>query len=183
MCNISTFLLKLEFDICKTCLEIEVQAAAPNRKGPSKGIPEWNTGVKVEVMFDSTFQPVGARAAQLKSQLGKIVRDGHRIPLTIIDWKSVGDDVKERIWTEVKVYLLFIFVGKKFKIMVFVIFWLRMVRIKVLHGINTIFHFHCIFHLHQCAYGCDIFENLRNVHILVSFSKHPNLLMFRRKIC
>lgn len=126
-------------------------------------------------MFDSTFQPVGARAAQLKSQLGQIVRDGYRIPLIIIDWKSVGDDVKEGIWTEVKVYLLFI--------MTFVIFWLRMVRIKVLHGINKIFHFHCIFILHQCAYGCDIIENLKNVNILVSCSKHPNLLMFRRKIC
>ena len=102
---------------------------------------------------------MGDRAAQLKSQLGQIVRDGHRIPLTMIDWKSVGDDVKEGIWTEVKVYILFIFAGQNFKIMAFVIFCLRKMRTKVLHGINEGFRFHCMVNLHQCAYDCDIFDN------------------------
>ena len=54
-------------------------------------------------MFDSKFQPIGERAAQLKSQLGKMVRDGRRIPLTILDWKAVDLKVKEEIWDEVKV--------------------------------------------------------------------------------
>ena len=73
-------------------------------KGQSKGIPEWNTNVKVYVQFNGVnFQPVGERAGKLKSQLGQIVRNGHRVPLNIIDWKKVGDDVKERIWEEVKV--------------------------------------------------------------------------------
>ncbi|KAM5577136.1 hypothetical protein ABKV19_007805, partial [Rosa sericea] len=85
---------------------VEVQVTAANTRGQSKGIPEWNTGVKVEIMFDSTFQPIGDRAAQLKSQLGQIVGDGQRIPLTIIDWKSVGADVKDGIWKEVKDNLL-----------------------------------------------------------------------------
>ncbi|KAL6180598.1 hypothetical protein ACLB2K_047259 [Fragaria x ananassa] len=71
-------------------------------RGHSKGIPEWNTGEKVHIMFDSKFQPIGERAAQLKSQLGKMVRDGRRIPLTILDWKAVDLKVKEEIWDEVK---------------------------------------------------------------------------------
>ncbi|KAK9911229.1 hypothetical protein M0R45_035150 [Rubus argutus] len=72
-------------------------------RGQSKGIPEWNTNVKVHVQFNGVnFQPVGERAGQLKSQLGQIVRNGHRVPLNIIDWKKVGDDVKEGIWEEVK---------------------------------------------------------------------------------
>lgn len=91
---------------------MEVQATAESSRGQNKGISEWNTGVKVEIKFDSTFQPVGDRAAQLKSQLGQIVRDGQRIPLTIIDWKSVGAEVKDGIWKEVKVHMSFIFVGK-----------------------------------------------------------------------
>ncbi|KAL6184927.1 hypothetical protein ACLB2K_041062 [Fragaria x ananassa] len=75
-------------------------------RGHNKGIPEWNTREKVNIMFDSKFQPVGERATQLKSQLGKIVRDGRRIPLTIMDWKSVDDKVKEGIWNEVKTNLV-----------------------------------------------------------------------------
>ncbi|KAL6141937.1 hypothetical protein ACLB2K_060223 [Fragaria x ananassa] len=71
-------------------------------RGHNKGIPEWNTGEKVNIMFDSKFQPIGERATQLKSQLGKIVCDGRRILLTIMDWKSVDDKVKEGIWNEVK---------------------------------------------------------------------------------
>ncbi|KAL6225623.1 hypothetical protein ACLB2K_004472 [Fragaria x ananassa] len=50
--------------------------------------------------------PAPKRATQLKSQLGKIVRDGRRIPLTIMDWKSVDDKVKEGIWNEVKTNLV-----------------------------------------------------------------------------
>nr|XP_011457665.1 PREDICTED: uncharacterized protein LOC105349524 [Fragaria vesca subsp. vesca] len=71
-------------------------------RGHNKSIPEWYTGEKVNIIFDSKFQSVGERATQLKSQLGKIVRHGRRIPLTIMDWKSVDDKVKEGIWNEVK---------------------------------------------------------------------------------
>nr|XP_011465505.1 PREDICTED: uncharacterized protein LOC101297846 [Fragaria vesca subsp. vesca] len=71
-------------------------------RGHNKCILEWNTGEKVNIIFDSKFQPVRERATQLKSQLGKIVRDGRRIPLTIMDWKYVDDKVKEGIWNEVK---------------------------------------------------------------------------------
>nr|XP_011461038.1 PREDICTED: uncharacterized protein LOC105350533 [Fragaria vesca subsp. vesca] len=85
---------------------MEAEDTTVNGRGHSKGIPEWNTGVKVEVLLDSNFQPVGDRAAQLKSQLGKIVRDGQRIPLTIMDWKSVGKKVKDEIWKEVQDNLL-----------------------------------------------------------------------------
>ncbi|XP_062004726.1 uncharacterized protein LOC133721963 isoform X2 [Rosa rugosa] len=85
---------------------VEEQANTPTSKvarGHSKGIPEWNTGVKVHVQFNGiNFQPVGERAGQLKSQLGQIVRNGHRVPLNILDWKKVGNDVKEEIWEEVK---------------------------------------------------------------------------------
>lgn len=61
----------------------------------------------MKINFDSKFQPVGPGSVQLKSQLGLIMRDGHRIPLTYLDWKSVGDEIKEDIWDEVKVNLLY----------------------------------------------------------------------------
>ncbi|KAL6194344.1 hypothetical protein ACLB2K_035428 [Fragaria x ananassa] len=82
-------------------------------RGHNKGIPEWNTGENVNIMFDSKFQPVGERATQLNSQLGKIVRDGRRIPLTIMDWKSVDKKVKEGIWNEVKTNLVDVLEGYK----------------------------------------------------------------------
>ncbi|XP_062028834.1 uncharacterized protein LOC133744808 [Rosa rugosa] len=87
-------------------LEAEAQSATFITRGHNKGIPEWNTGVKIKIMFDSNFQPIGERATQLKSQLGQIVRDGQRIPLTLLDWKAVGPDVKEGIWKEVQQNLL-----------------------------------------------------------------------------
>ncbi|KAL6213984.1 hypothetical protein ACLB2K_013422 [Fragaria x ananassa] len=73
---------------------------------PAPGHSRVDIGEKVNIIFDSKFQPVGERATQLKSQLGKIVRDGRRIPLTIMDWKSVDDKVKEGIWNEVKTNLV-----------------------------------------------------------------------------
>ncbi|CAN1121531.1 hypothetical protein LINPERPRIM_LOCUS2231, partial [Linum perenne] len=45
---------------------------------------------------------VGENASKLKFQLGKIVRDGYRIPLTILDWKCVDQEVKDDIWKEVQ---------------------------------------------------------------------------------
>lgn len=95
-------LSNLLFELPKLDAEPHATANTVGR-GHSKGIPEWNTGEKVHIMFDSKFQPIGERAAQLKSQLGKMVRDGRRIPLTILDWKAVDLKVKEEIWDEVKV--------------------------------------------------------------------------------
>lgn len=70
-------------------------------------MPEWNSGVKIEVIFNEEYQPVDGRVAHLTSQLGIMVRDGQRVPLTFIDWTAVDESIKEGIWIEVKVRSLF----------------------------------------------------------------------------
>lgn len=76
----------------------------PTPRGHSNGVLGWNTGAKVVVEFNDKFQPVGPNAKHLKSQLGILVRDGQRLPLTMLDWTSFGQDVMDGIWEEVKVF-------------------------------------------------------------------------------
>lgn len=54
-------------------------------RSPAKGMKEWGTGVRIKIDFDATFQPVGKKAPALKGQLGQIVRNGRRVPLTYVD--------------------------------------------------------------------------------------------------
>ena len=81
------------------------EEAIPIRRGHTTGVPGWNSGAKYAVEFNELFVPVGVNAKQLRSQLGILVRDGQRLPLTTLDWNSFGDDVMDGIWEEVKVFL------------------------------------------------------------------------------
>ncbi|CAL5379275.1 unnamed protein product [Camellia sinensis] len=49
-------------------------------QGNVRGIKEWNTGARMDIQFDSTFQPVGDQDASLNGQLGQIVRNGTKFP-------------------------------------------------------------------------------------------------------
>ncbi|XP_028083311.1 uncharacterized protein LOC114284577 [Camellia sinensis] len=49
-------------------------------QGYVRGIKEWNTGARMGIQFDSTFQPVGDQDASLNGQLGQVVRNGTKFP-------------------------------------------------------------------------------------------------------
>lgn len=68
-------------------------------------MPDWNSGTKLEIIFNKLFEPVEPedRVAHLKTQLGVMVRDGQRVPLICLTWKAVDDSIKEGLWAEVKV--------------------------------------------------------------------------------
>ncbi|KAH7845077.1 hypothetical protein Vadar_006450 [Vaccinium darrowii] len=71
-------------------------------RGCAKGMKKWGTGAKLHVMFDNDFQPLGDEGTLLKGQLGTIVRNPHRVPLTYLDWDVVPEDVKNTIWKEIE---------------------------------------------------------------------------------
>ncbi|CAL5329485.1 unnamed protein product [Camellia sinensis] len=49
-------------------------------QGYARAIKEWNTGARMDIQFDSTFQPVGDQDASLNGQLGQIVRNDTKFP-------------------------------------------------------------------------------------------------------
>ncbi|KAF7142766.1 hypothetical protein RHSIM_Rhsim05G0034600 [Rhododendron simsii] len=71
-------------------------------RGSAKGIHQWGTGTKLKVMFDNDFQPLGDEGSRLKGQLGTMLRNPHRIPLTYLDWNSVPEEIKSAIWKEIE---------------------------------------------------------------------------------
>lgn len=76
-------------------------------RGSAKGIHQWGTGTKLKVMFDNDFQPLGDEGSRLKGQLGTMLRNPHRVPLTYLDWNSVPEEIKSAIWKEIEVYVIF----------------------------------------------------------------------------
>ncbi|KAI8552073.1 hypothetical protein RHMOL_Rhmol06G0236100 [Rhododendron molle] len=71
-------------------------------RGSAKGIHHWRTGTKLKVMFDNDFQPLGDEGSRLKGQLGTMLRNPHRVPLTYVDWNSVPEEIKSAIWKEIE---------------------------------------------------------------------------------
>ncbi|CAL5427673.1 unnamed protein product [Camellia sinensis] len=76
-------------------------------RGRAKGIKEWGTGAKLNVEFNAMFQPLNKLGRSFKGQLGQIVRNPHRVPLTYLSWGSVPEDIVEGIWKEVQDNLLY----------------------------------------------------------------------------
>lgn len=76
-------------------------------RGSAKGNHQWGTGTKLKVMFDNDFQPLGDEGNKLKGQLGTMLRNPHRVPLTYLDWNSVTEEIKSAIWKEIEVYVIF----------------------------------------------------------------------------
>ncbi|THG15199.1 hypothetical protein TEA_009972 [Camellia sinensis var. sinensis] len=60
------------------------------------------TGAKLNVEFNAMFQPLNKLGRSFKGQLGQIVRNPHRVPLTYLSWGSVPEDIVEGIWKEVQ---------------------------------------------------------------------------------
>ncbi|XP_058190950.1 uncharacterized protein LOC131308153 isoform X2 [Rhododendron vialii] len=71
-------------------------------RGSVKGIHQWGSGSKLKVMFDNDFQPLGDEGNKLKGQLGTMLRNPHRVPLTYLDWNSVPEEIKIAIWKEIE---------------------------------------------------------------------------------
>lgn len=76
-------------------------------RGRAKGVKEWGTGAKLNVEFNAMFQPLNKLGRSFKGQLGQIVRNPHRVPLTYLSWGSVPEDIVEGIWKEVQDNLLY----------------------------------------------------------------------------
>ena len=72
-------------------------------RGYAKGTKQWATGVKLDVKFNAFFQPMGLQGTKLKSQLGLIIRNPHRVPLTYLDWDCLPEDIQKAIWEEIQV--------------------------------------------------------------------------------
>ncbi|KAF7152725.1 hypothetical protein RHSIM_Rhsim01G0079900 [Rhododendron simsii] len=71
-------------------------------RGSAKGIHQWGTGTKLKLMFNNDFQPLGDEGSRLKGQLGTMLRNPHRVPLTYLDWNSVPEEIKSAIWKEIE---------------------------------------------------------------------------------
>ncbi|KAL7263694.1 hypothetical protein ACSBR1_001788 [Camellia fascicularis] len=57
--------------------------------------------------FNAMFQPLNKLGRSFKGQLGQIVRNPDRVPLTYLSWGSVPEDIVEGIWKEVQDNLLY----------------------------------------------------------------------------
>ena len=78
-------------------------------RGAAHHHSSWGSGQRLEVEMNQFMQPVGPNASKLLSQLGCIVRDGERAPLTYAKWIDMPNHVLEDIWRDVKVsYYLFL---------------------------------------------------------------------------
>ena len=68
-------------------------------RGAARHHSSWGSGQRLEI----EMQPVGPNASKLLSQLGCIVRDGERAPLTYAKWTDMPNHVLEDIWRDVRV--------------------------------------------------------------------------------
>lgn len=58
-------------------------------------------GKRIEVIFNEYGQPICRNSNRLSSFIGCLVRQ--MVPLTLDSWHRVGSDLRERLWTCVKV--------------------------------------------------------------------------------
>ncbi|KAF7137195.1 hypothetical protein RHSIM_Rhsim07G0133200 [Rhododendron simsii] len=70
--------------------------------GKSLGIKGWGSGSKLKVQFDVNNKPLGDEGNSLTGQLGIMVQNSYRVPLTYLNWKSIPNHIKEGIWKEVQ---------------------------------------------------------------------------------
>ncbi|KAH7842765.1 hypothetical protein Vadar_008931 [Vaccinium darrowii] len=67
---------------------------------------KWCTGVKLQVMFNEDYKPLGEEGTKLIGQLGIIVCSPNQVPLTYLDWNVVPEDIKSTIWKEIETIAL-----------------------------------------------------------------------------
>ena len=73
-------------------------------RGPTKmkRLPS-NFANRVEVEFNESGIPIGEGSIHLSSYLGPLVRE--HVPVTLTDWRHLGDDLKAVLWDCIQVYL------------------------------------------------------------------------------
>lgn len=70
----------------------------PRGRGPTRCDDVWNNSKRLHVEFNKNGQPIGRWARKLSSFLGTLARNGHIIPLTHHDWRSVPQTAKKNAW-------------------------------------------------------------------------------------
>ncbi|KAL2516623.1 Plant transposase [Abeliophyllum distichum] len=70
-------------------------------RGPARG-PRIDPGKKLELEWNDLMQPVGPNRDQFMSYLGKIARNGMRLPLTYAHWSDVPEGILDYIWNEIQ---------------------------------------------------------------------------------
>ena len=63
-------------------------------------------GKRIEVIFNEYGQPVGRNSNRLSSFIGCLVRQ--MVPLTLDSWHRMKSELRERLWTYVKVASYFV---------------------------------------------------------------------------
>lgn len=110
MTQVSTFFQNLNIPCILIFINFKKQLGPKTSKsskskggrGKSLGIKGWGGVVKRKVKFDEGFHPLDQA---LKTQLGVMVRNCYRVPLTYLEWEDVPNTIKEDIWKEVKVQM------------------------------------------------------------------------------
>ncbi|KAI8569421.1 hypothetical protein RHMOL_Rhmol02G0277800 [Rhododendron molle] len=84
------------------CLTTSKSSGSKHGRGKSIGIKSWCSVNKLKVQFDVNNKPLGDEGTALMGQLGIMVRNSYRVPLTYLNWKSIPNHIKEGIWKEVQ---------------------------------------------------------------------------------
>ncbi|KAL9432776.1 hypothetical protein AB3S75_027738 [Citrus x aurantiifolia] len=75
---------------------------ARQARGPALGVAQWGSGKIMHLDFNSEWQVIGPNSNKFKTQLGIIARNGHKVPLTYVEWIDMPENILEDIWKEVK---------------------------------------------------------------------------------
>ncbi|KAL9437011.1 hypothetical protein AB3S75_022952 [Citrus x aurantiifolia] len=75
---------------------------AKQARGPALGVAQWGSGKIMHLDFNSEWQVIGPNSNKFKTQLGIIARNGHKVPLTYVEWIDMPENILEDIWKEVK---------------------------------------------------------------------------------
>lgn len=87
-----------------------------NKRKRSRGLTKMKDiamepGSKIHVEFTSRGEPCGNGSVSLSSYLGPLVRE--HVPVTLHDWRKLGDDKKIVIWKSIQVLSTIYIVLKK----------------------------------------------------------------------
>ncbi|KAM7474577.1 hypothetical protein LguiB_021820 [Lonicera macranthoides] len=71
-------------------------------RGPTRCHKVWNTEGHIYIDTNELGQPIGLEAPKLTNFLGTLARDGLMAPLTYVNWKSMPEANKEKMWQQVE---------------------------------------------------------------------------------
>ncbi|XP_047315063.1 uncharacterized protein LOC124919009 isoform X2 [Impatiens glandulifera] len=69
-----------------------------NSNGPTNCLDLWSSTTKITISFDEFGQPIGDETPKLITFLGTLARNGELAPLTYVDWRTVPEDNKAKMW-------------------------------------------------------------------------------------